>query len=471
VPKSVLIVDDEKATAFALAESLREEGFHTATAHSAAEAEAAHAARPADLVITDLRLPDLNGFELLCRLGAGGGGPLAIVISAWGGPEIDSSLRESGAIAYVRKPFDVERIKDLVARALAPASVSSACPDAMRSVEESDDDPNCRGPPRSTPPEAGPPVPRRLPRPGAAPSRPAPPAPSETARPAVPPAVPRAVAGRSLDHERVIQEVLAKYSPLVKYVVDKISATLPKTVDVADLQSSAVIGLYDAWAKFDSTRGTKFETYAVWRIRGAVLDELRASTGRPHHAPQGAQGRGGERDLDQKPGGRRATSRSRRPSGSTPGVLPALRRGAERGPPLARAPDPGDDSSDVMGRRGPRIRRACRLPPVGGARGGARDPPLGAINHLPEQERLVVALYYYEELTLKEIGEILGISESRGVPGAHEGDPPSSGAECRSSRRRCRKATTGGDRRQERGEAWRVGTDVVEEPGRDDRPV
>jgi DNA-binding response OmpR family regulator len=134
VPKSVLIVDDEKATAFALAESLREEGFQTAIAHSAAEAEAVHARYPADLVITDLRLPDLNGFELLARLGAGGRAPLAIVISAWGGPEIDSSLRQSGALAYVRKPFDVERIKDLVARALARPLPGIEGSDAMRSV-------------------------------------------------------------------------------------------------------------------------------------------------------------------------------------------------------------------------------------------------------------------------------------------------------------------------------------------------
>jgi DNA-binding response OmpR family regulator len=121
VSKSVLIVDDEKATAWALAECLREEGFSIATAHSAAEAEAAHAAHPADLVITDLRLPDRNGFELLERLGAAGRAPLAIVVSAWGGPEIDTRLRQSGALAYLPKPFDVERLKALVACAFAPA--------------------------------------------------------------------------------------------------------------------------------------------------------------------------------------------------------------------------------------------------------------------------------------------------------------------------------------------------------------
>ncbi len=117
VAQSVLIVDDEEATAWALAEGLREEGFEIRTAHTAAAAEAEHARRPADLVITDLRLPDLNGFELLARLGAAGYAPRAIVVSAWGGPDIEASVSRSGAFAYVQKPFDVEQLKQLVLRA------------------------------------------------------------------------------------------------------------------------------------------------------------------------------------------------------------------------------------------------------------------------------------------------------------------------------------------------------------------
>lgn len=128
--RSVLIVDDEEATAWALAESLREEGFITSTAASAAEACAAHASEPADLVIADLRLPDGDGLELLERLRAGGRRPLAIVISAWGGPEISERLRRSGALACVRKPFDVEQVKYLVARALA--GESAPAPEAPR---------------------------------------------------------------------------------------------------------------------------------------------------------------------------------------------------------------------------------------------------------------------------------------------------------------------------------------------------
>lgn len=117
--KSVLIVDDEEATAWALAESLREEGFLARTAHTAAEAEAAFGSEAVDLVITDVRLPDRSGFELLMRLKATDARlPKAIVISAYGGPEIDALVRQVGALAYVRKPFDVEKIKQLVAGAL-----------------------------------------------------------------------------------------------------------------------------------------------------------------------------------------------------------------------------------------------------------------------------------------------------------------------------------------------------------------
>ena len=72
------------------------------------------------------------------------------------------------------------------------------------------------------------------------------------------------------------EEALKKYAPLVKYVVDRIATGLPKTIERDDLVNTAVIGLFDAMEKYDEGRGTKFETYAVWRIRGAVLDELRS---------------------------------------------------------------------------------------------------------------------------------------------------------------------------------------------------
>ena len=76
--------------------------------------------------------------------------------------------------------------------------------------------------------------------------------------------------------ERQKEAALSRYAPLVKYVVDRLVVHLPKSVERDDLVSSAIIGLFDALEKYDPSKGTKFETYAIWRIRGAILDELRS---------------------------------------------------------------------------------------------------------------------------------------------------------------------------------------------------
>ncbi|MEO6462462.1 MAG: sigma-70 family RNA polymerase sigma factor, partial [Candidatus Eisenbacteria bacterium] len=72
------------------------------------------------------------------------------------------------------------------------------------------------------------------------------------------------------------ERLLERYTPLIKYVVERLSVGLPKNVDHDDLMSAGILGLLDAYDKFDDQKGTKFETYAVWRIKGAVLDQLRA---------------------------------------------------------------------------------------------------------------------------------------------------------------------------------------------------
>src|SRR3990172_8323801 len=76
--------------------------------------------------------------------------------------------------------------------------------------------------------------------------------------------------------ERQKEVALSRYAPLVKYVVDRLMIHLPKSVERDDLVSAAIIGLFDALEKYHASKGTKFETYAIWRIRGAILDELRA---------------------------------------------------------------------------------------------------------------------------------------------------------------------------------------------------
>jgi len=96
-----------------------------------------------------------------------------------------------------------------------------------------------------------------------------PPAALRTPAPAPAPA-PELVVLRSRD------DLLRRFAPLVRHVVERVATTLPRTVDHEDLYSAGVLGLLDAHAKFDAKKGVKFETYAVWRIRGAVLDQLRS---------------------------------------------------------------------------------------------------------------------------------------------------------------------------------------------------
>jgi len=98
-----------------------------------------------------------------------------------------------------------------------------------------------------------------------------PPAKTTTKRKAVKPAV---SATPPVTYSK--EDLLRRFAPLVRHVVERVAATLPRNVDHEDLYSAGVLGLLDAHAKFDLRKGVKFETYAVWRIKGAVLDQLRA---------------------------------------------------------------------------------------------------------------------------------------------------------------------------------------------------
>jgi RNA polymerase sigma factor for flagellar operon FliA len=215
--------------------------------------------------------------------------------------------------------------------------------------------------------------------------------------------------------ERAKAEALRKYAPLVKYVVDKVASTLPKSIDKEDLLHTAIIGLYDALEKFDAERGTKFETYAVWRIKGAVLDELRSLDWASRSTRRRAREfeRVSQR-LEQRLG-RAASEQEIAAELKLP--LAEYNRLIEevRGATLLSLDQTVslDDEHDLTG-----LAEAIEDPLAEDALAGIEEREsknllLGAINALQEQERLVLALYYYEEMTLKEIGETLSISESR----------------------------------------------------------
>lgn len=225
---------------------------------------------------------------------------------------------------------------------------------------------------------------------------------------AVPTPAPELVVLRSRD------DLLRRFAPLVRHVVERVATTLPRTVDHEDLYSAGVLGLLDAHAKFDAGKGVKFETYAVWRIRGAVLDQLRALDWVSRSMRRKARNLDGvTRKLDQKLGRAASEVELAREMNLSRGdfyrlldqvrgaVLVSLdeNRSGEDQEPSTLADHLADPAAVNLEERLEEEERKVVL--------------LRTLNHLPEQERLVVALYYYEHLTLKEIGRALGISESR----------------------------------------------------------
>jgi RNA polymerase sigma factor for flagellar operon FliA len=189
----------------------------------------------------------------------------------------------------------------------------------------------------------------------------------------------------------------------------------PKTVELADLVNTGVIGLIEAFANFDHNRGIKFETYAVPRIRGAILDELRSLDWVPRST------RAKSRELD------RAVQELERRTGRKPSHRELAKYMNITVDEFTSTLDDVSGATllslDELIYREEDNRQIPRVETLEGRRdmsvlGEIEEMELRAylglaIANLTEQERLVVALYYYEELTLKEIGEVMQISESR----------------------------------------------------------
>jgi RNA polymerase sigma factor for flagellar operon FliA len=215
---------------------------------------------------------------------------------------------------------------------------------------------------------------------------------------------------------RLREQLILHYSPLVKYVAGRVSVGLPANVEQADFVSSGVFGLIDAIEKFDPERAIKFETYAISRIRGAIIDELRA--------------------LDWIPRSVRQKARAVERAYATLEV--ALRRTPNDPEVAAEMGIPLDDLHTIFSQLS--LANVVALDELmhGGGEGSDRvslldtledpaaDNPVEvaesrelrrllarAINTLPDREKTVVSLYYYEGLTLAEIGQVLGVTESR----------------------------------------------------------
>ena len=209
---------------------------------------------------------------------------------------------------------------------------------------------------------------------------------------------------------------MVAYSPVVKYVAGRMSSGLPAHVEEAELISYGLGGLITAIERFDLAREIKFETYAITRIRGAIIDELRT--------------------LDWVPRSVRARARQiERVNMKLEAKLQRVPTDEEMAAELGISLDDFheallqissstivalDELWNVTDSGGEGVSLLDTLPDrrtpdphVLVERSNLRERIADAISALPEREKLVVALYYYENLTLREIGEVLGVTESR----------------------------------------------------------
>lgn len=210
-------------------------------------------------------------------------------------------------------------------------------------------------------------------------------------------------------------QLILHYSPLVKYVAGRVAVGLPQNVEQADLFSYGVFGLIDAITKFDMSRGYKFETYAMARIKGAILDELRSTDWVPRSVR--AKARAVERayakleaDLHRGPTDAELAEALGLDEEQFSSLLSQIffvglvaldeivYVGVERNEPVTLGDSLADSSHGPMA--------IFEIEET-------RQALAEAIAHLPEREKVVLTLYYYEGLTLAEIGQVLGVTESR----------------------------------------------------------
>ena len=209
-------------------------------------------------------------------------------------------------------------------------------------------------------------------------------------------------------------KLIIQYSPLVKYVAGRVGVGLPRNVEQSDLVSFGVFGLIDAIEKFDPARGYKFETYAIARIKGAILDELRSIDWVPRSVRSKA--RSLERAM-----AKLESVHHRAPTdeevAAEMGVSPQQLQTT-----LSQISFVGVAALDEMlsgGERGESVTLADTVADTGEGPMGVyeveemRQILAESINRMPEREKIVLTLYYYEGLTLAEIGRVLGVTESR----------------------------------------------------------
>jgi len=210
--------------------------------------------------------------------------------------------------------------------------------------------------------------------------------------------------------------LILTYAPLVKYVAGRLGSGLPAHVEEGDLVSYGLLGLIGAIERFDPDRDIKFETYAIARIKGSIIDELRSMDWVPRSVR--ARARDIERaiaDLESRLTRAPTDEEIAAKLGITEeefqdSLLEISRSSIAALDELWASPGSGGDAVALIDT----IEDPTAAEPQSAMAHTEIREALGeAISRLPEREKLVVTLYYYEELTLREIGEVLGVTESR----------------------------------------------------------
>jgi RNA polymerase sigma factor for flagellar operon FliA len=218
--------------------------------------------------------------------------------------------------------------------------------------------------------------------------------------------------------ERARERLVVAYSPLVKFIAGRMASGLPSHVEEADLISYGLLGLIGAIERFDPDREIKFETFAVARVKGAIIDELRSLDWVPRSV------RARARDVEKAHAEleaqfQRAPTDEEMAAKLNVGIDEFNDSLLEIANSSVLALDDLWTFADPEGGGGQisvldTIHDPSAVDPEIEAQASElKDRLADAIESLPERERLVVALYYYENLTLREIGEVLGVTESR----------------------------------------------------------
>jgi RNA polymerase sigma factor FliA len=211
-------------------------------------------------------------------------------------------------------------------------------------------------------------------------------------------------------------QLILNYSPLVKYVAGRVGVGLPANIEQADLMSYGIFGLIDAIDKYDPAKNVKFETYAISRIRGAIIDELRAIDWVPRSVRFKA------REVEKAYAA--LENRLKRPPSDTEiagelgisiGDLNHIYTQLSNVSLIAL-----DEISSTDGEKGDKVSLLETLEDTKTASPmdafeseEMREILIEAVNRLPEREKKVVTFYYFAGLTLAEIGQVLGVTESR----------------------------------------------------------